>query len=322
MVLVVAGCGLSGTSLSASSTPNRSAETIPARSRLIVATTAAPLTSIVSAMGGDLIFINGLALEDPTKELAVSNRKTNAEIIRLGNRVLPEDRWIFDISFPREGGKPNPHLWTNPPMVKQDADVVRNELSLRDLAHATSYHENTVRFAAAVDALDTAMRTSFATLTIDRRKLVTSHDADAYFALEYGWTVIGAIQPSDFDEPSPKDVAELIDQVRTEQVPAISGSEVLPSPVLEQIAREAGVRYVDTLRDDDLPGSPGDADHSLLALLRLDYVTIVHALGGDASALRALDLTPSVPDPATYPSERAGGGGSRWCVGALSRCRR
>ena len=66
--------------------------------------------------------------------------------------------------------------------------------------------------------------------------------------------MIGAIQPSSFDEPTAKEVADLIDQVRDEKVAAIFGSEVFPSPVLEQIGKEAGVRYVDVLRDDDLPG--------------------------------------------------------------------
>ena len=66
-------------------------------------------------------------------------------------------------------------------------------------------------------------------------------------------------------------------------MPAIFGSEVFPSPVLEQIGEEAGVRYVDVLRDDDLPGEPGEAEHSWLGLMRFDYVTITEALGGDAT---------------------------------------
>jgi hypothetical protein len=46
----------------------------------------------------------------------------------------------------------------------------------------------------------------------------------------------------------------LIKQLKAEAVPAIFGSEVFPSKVLDQIGREAGVKFVDTLRDDDLPG--------------------------------------------------------------------
>ena len=52
-------------------------------------------------------------------------------------------------------------------------------------------------------------------------------------------TVIGAVQPSDFSEPSPQEVAGLIDQIRAEEVPAVFGSEVFPSAVLEQIAERS-----------------------------------------------------------------------------------
>jgi ABC-type Zn uptake system ZnuABC Zn-binding protein ZnuA len=102
--------------------------------------------------------------------------------------------------------------------------------------------------------------------------------------------VIGAIQPSDFAEPTAQEVADLIDQVRSEQVPAIFGSEVFPSPVLEQIAAEAGAEYVNDLRDDDLPGENGDPDHSYVGLMVFDFRTFMSALGGDVSAFDGVDV--------------------------------
>jgi hypothetical protein len=71
--------------------------------------------------------------------------------------------------------------------------------------------------------------------------------------------------------------------------------------VLEQIGAEAGVRYVDVLRDDDLIGKPGDAEHSWLGLMRFDFVTMIEALGGDASALKSLDVRDVAKDTAVYP---------------------
>jgi len=112
--------------------------------------------------------------------------------------------------------------------------------------------------------------------------------------------VLGAIQVSDFEDPTASEVAELIDQVREAGVPAIFGSEVFPSPVLEQIGREAGVEYVDVLRDDDLPGEPGEPEHSWLGLMRFDFVTMTEALGGDPSALEGFEL-PDLDDRAEYP---------------------
>ncbi len=215
--------------------------------------------------------------------------------------ALPEADYIYDFSFPREEGKPNPHLWTNPPMVKRYTEIVRDTMARRDPANAVSYGQNAAAYVARVDAFDVALRAASATLPPERRKLLTYHDAYAYFAEEYGWTVIGAIQVSDFEDPTPREVARIIDQVKAERVPAIFGSEVFPSPVLERIGKEAGVRYVDELRDDDLPGKPGDARHTLLALLQFDYVTMIRSLGGDPTALETVDISDVVPDRATYP---------------------
>ena len=298
-----------------------------------IATTVAPITSIVANIAGgssaiitgivpegtnshtfeprpsdaatlesaDIVFINGLVLEEPTKDLALANIRDGSNICELGTETLPESEYIFDFSFPKEGGKPNPHLWTNPPMAKKYAQVVRDVLVRRDPSNATIYERNFSAFASKIDALNEATKTATATIPEDQRKLLTYHDAYAYFATNYGFTVVGAIQPSSFDEPTPKEIGELISQVKSQKVKAIFGSEVFPSTVLEQIGAETGVRYVDVLRDDDLLGVPGDPEHSWLGLMRFNFVTIVEALGGDASALKSLDVRDVVKDEAKYP---------------------
>ncbi|NDF31866.1 MAG: zinc ABC transporter substrate-binding protein [Acidimicrobiia bacterium] len=300
---------------------------------LMVATTVAPITSIAANIAAgtgtriigvvpegtnshtyepppsvaatmeeaDIVFINGLGLEDPTRELADANLREGSVVCELGTAILPEDEWIFDFSFPEDGGKPNPHVWTNPPMAGDFAALIRDSLSAADPANAAQYEKNYDAFAAKVEALDVAMMTATATLDPDQRQLLTYHDAYAYFADNYGWKVIGAIQPSSFEEPTPREIADLITQVEESGVKAIFGSEVFPSSVLEQIGNETGVRYVDVLRDDDLIGSPGDPEHSWLGLMRFDYVTMIEALGGDASALKALDVSDVGLDEAEYP---------------------
>ncbi len=308
------------------------ARTAGGQAKLAVVTTVAPLTSIAANVAGDLaeitgvvpegtnshtfepapsvaevlseadlIFVNGLGLEEPTKQMATENLKSGARIVELGTEVLPESEWIYDFSFPKAEGKPNPHLWTDPTYARRYADIIRRELAAADPNHAAGYQRNYDALAARIDAFDQAMRQAFATVPQERRKLLTYHDAYAYFARTYGWTVIGAIQVESFEDPTPREVAALIDQVKAERVPAIFGSEVFPSPVLEQIGKEAGVRYVAVLRDDDLPGQPGDAEHSWLGLMRFDYVTMVEELGGDASALTGFDAADVAPDRATYP---------------------
>jgi ABC-type Zn uptake system ZnuABC Zn-binding protein ZnuA len=249
----------------------------------------------------DLVFVNGLKLEDPTREIAEQNLARGRPVIDLGERTISPEEYIFDFSFPRDGGKPNPHLWTNPPMARCYAEIAAAAMAAADPAHGDGYRANAQIFAAKVDELDRLMRDATASVPEKNRVLLTYHDAYAYFAANYGWSVIGAIQVSSFEDPSPKEVAALIRQVKKAGVPAIFGSEVFPSPVLAQIGKEAGVAYVDKLRDDDLPGSPGDVDHSYLGLMKFDFVTMVTSLGGDAAGLAAFDASIAEPDTAGYP---------------------
>jgi len=311
--------------------PTDAASGSGASSGLVVATTVSPLTSIVAAVAGDnvtiegivpegtnshtfepepqtaellskadLIFINGLKLEDPTLSLAEANKKDGAEIVELGTISLPESDYIYDFSFPKEEGKPNPHLWTDPGYAVAYAEIVRAKLTERDPANAAEYQANFEAFKAEADRLAEAVRADQVSVPEGQLKLVTYHDAYAYFAKNFGWEVVGAIQPSSFDDPTPAEVADLIEQIRSTGVPTIFGSEVFPSAVLEAIAAETGVRYEDSLRDDDLPGAPGEAQHSLLELLRYNYRTMIAGLGGQPTQLDAL-VFEQFPDTAFYP---------------------
>jgi ABC-type Zn uptake system ZnuABC Zn-binding protein ZnuA len=263
-----------------------------------------PAPSDAAAMtDADVVFVNGLHLEEPTLELAGANVAQGVEIVELGDRTIGPEEYIFDFSFPREQGDPNPHLWTNLPYAKRYAEIVKDTLSDLDPADAEAFQANYDAFSERLDELDRLVREVTATVPAENRKLLTYHDSFPYFAREYGWTVVGAIQPSDFAEPTAQDVAGLIDQIREEQVPAIFGSEVFPSPVLEQIAAEAGAEYVDDLRDDDLPGDNGDRDHSYLGLMVFDFRTFMGALGGDPSSFDGFDVANLQPgDTVDYRS--------------------
>ena len=241
----------------------------------------------------DVIFLNGLDLEDPTLSLAESDKKDSAEIYLLGDHTLQPDQYLYDFSFPRADGHPNPHLWMDPTYAMRYAELIRDELSNLDPANAAVYNANADAFLATLHKLDRAIQQAVDTIPEADRLLLTYHDSFAYFAAHYGMTVIGAIQPADFAEPSAQEVVALIDQIRAEHVPAIFGSEVFPSPVLAQIAQETGATYEDSLRDDDLSGDPGQPEHSYVGLMLYDVRTIVSALGGDPAALDAVSFTNS-----------------------------
>ena len=296
-----------------------------------VVTTVAPITSIVENVAGDraevtgivpegvnshtfrpvpsdartmaradLIILNGLHLEIPTLKLARANKRAETPILMLADRTVAEQDYVFDFSFPRDQGHPNPHLWPDPVHVMNYARLVRDALIAADPAGRAVYEANAKRYLAQLDALDKAIAAAVATVPEHNRRLLTYHDSWPYFAKRYGFTVIGAVQPSSFAEPSPREVARLIDQLNRERVPAVFGSEVFPSPVLRQIAREAETQFIDDLRDDDLPGEAGDPVHSYTGMMLSNIRTIVTALGGSADALDAVDPAPVAGHHAKY----------------------
>ena len=319
-LVVVTAIACAGQAPDTTSAP---APTQPASAPLNVVATVSPITSIVENIGGtritlegvvpegvnshtfepapsvavtlsgaDLIFLNGLFLEEPTLEMAKANLKPGASIVSLGEQTITRDQWQFDFSFPEADGHPNPHLWPDPILSLRYAEIVRDNLVARDPANADYYRANYDAFAARIATLDEAIKVAIPTIPEEKRKLLTYHDSWAYFADRYGVTVVGAIQPSDFSEPSARDVADLITQIKDENIPAVFGSEVFPSDVMRTIAAESGATYIDELSDDDLPGAPGDPDHSYLGLEIANLRIIIPALGGDASALDNVDITP------------------------------
>jgi ABC-type Zn uptake system ZnuABC Zn-binding protein ZnuA len=322
-LLLITACGSAdGTSDSSASRPQG----------LRIVSTVAPITSIVANIAGDratitgivpegtnshtfdpppqasvvmeeadVVFVNGLQLEEPTFELAEANAPDDAVIVKIGDEVLPESQYIYDFSFPKEEGKPNPHLWTDPTYAIKYAGVIKDTLAERDPDNADYFVANHEAFVSKATALADALVADQATIRPGGKQLLTYHDAYAYFAKTYDWEIVGAVQPSNFEDPQPKEIARIIDQVRERKVPVIFGSEVFPSKVLEQIAAETGARYEDTLRDDDLPGEPGDAEHSWLGLMRVNFVTMIKGLGGTTGNLEALDVADVAPDRASYP---------------------
>jgi ABC-type Zn uptake system ZnuABC Zn-binding protein ZnuA len=291
-------------------------QTPVASNKLQVVSTVSPITNIIYNIGGehialtgmipegsdshtfepapstaqrfaqaDIVFVNGLHLEEPSRNLAAANLKPGAEIVALGEQTVSPDKYVYDFSFPKSEGNPNPHLWMDPMNALRYAEITRDTLARRDPAHAVYYTKNYEAFKARIMALDKAIMESIDSIPPSNRKLLTYHDSFAYFALRYHMTVIGAIQPADFAEPSPREIADLILQIRQEQVPAIFGSEVFPSPILEQIARETGIKFDDSLRDDDLPGLVGETNHSYVGLMVEDVQIITKDLGGDPGPL-------------------------------------
>jgi ABC-type Zn uptake system ZnuABC Zn-binding protein ZnuA len=290
--------------------------------KLKVVTSVAPITDIVKNIGGekidvmgiipegsdshtfelvpsdvvkmhdaDLVIIDGLNLEGSMEKVAneIRNKNHLLQLLKLGDNTVTQDQWIFDFSFPKEKGDPNPHLWLNVVYAMKFANLTRDKLIEMDTKNGASYSSNADRYISLLKKLDQGIMQAVQTVPPLNRKLLTYHDSWAYFAPRYGMEVIGAVQQSDFGEPSPQYVAKLIDQIRSEKVTAIFGSEEFQSKVVAQVAKEGNVTIVQTLNDDALPGNPGDSNHTYVGMMLENMKNMIIPLGGNIEALIGIE---------------------------------
>jgi len=248
-------------------------------------------SDVIKLNKADLVILNGLFLEDNVEKTVNETLKKNPNIqlLKLGDNAVNSADWIFDFSFPKEQGHPNPHLWLNVAYAMQFVNLTRDKLIEMDPNNTAYYAENANRYINLLQQLDEGIKGSVETIPPENRKLVTYHDSWAYFAPRYNMTVIGAVQPSDFSEPSPLDIAKLIDQIKNEKVPAIFASEVFSNKIVDQIAKESNVAIVETLRDDALPGNISDNNHTYVGMMIDNMRNMVIPLGGNIEKLNALD---------------------------------
>jgi ABC-type Zn uptake system ZnuABC Zn-binding protein ZnuA len=248
-------------------------------------------SDIVKVSNADLVIMNGLGLETNLGYVAeeVSRKNAQLQILKLGDNTIGNDQWIFDFSYPKENGDPNPHLWLNVAYAVKFANLTREKLTEMDPQNAHYYSDNTNRYISLLRLLDEGILQAVQTVPPQNRKLFTYHDSWSYFAARYGMNIVGAVQPSEFGEPTPQEVARVIDQIRFEKVPAIFGSEVFPSGVMNQIAKEGNVKAVETLSDDDLPGRPGEPEHSYVGMMLENIESMLVPLGGNITILNEID---------------------------------
>src|SRR5499425_2625622 len=138
---------------------------------LHVATTVAPLTDMVQQVGGDrvqvhglvpegvnshtfqpapgdiqylaqadLVVLNGLDLEIPITKLVRSSARSGVTVLLLGDTTVSQAEWVFDFSFPKAQGHPNPHLWLNVDYAMRYVTLIRDQVSALDQDNATLYH--------------------------------------------------------------------------------------------------------------------------------------------------------------------------------------
>ncbi len=220
-----------------------------------------------------LIFVNGFGLEESLLE--VLSESTGGAIVPVSDGIEPREG---------SGGVGDPHTWMSPLNVKVWAENIQATLASRDPAGASIYERNASAYLRQLDELDRFIRDAVSAISADRRKLVTDHRIFGYFADEYGFEQVGFVVPgsSTNAEATARELADLVELIRTRNVPAIFvGKTASPrlAQLAESVAAEAGreVRVLPVLTGSLAPaGEPGD---TYLEFIRWNVEQFVTGLG-------------------------------------------
>lgn len=180
----------------------------------------------------DLVFVCGAGLEEAL-----------APFLSQARRVVDLSQGIELRTSP--DGRVDPHVWLSPPNVAIWVEEIAAALAELDPAHAEEYHARAQAYRRELALLDSWIEEQVRKIPEGRRVLVVDHLAFGYFADRYGFRQL-AILPgfSTLAEPSARELAQLEQEIRRLGVPAIFISHTTASPLVEQVARDTGVRVV------------------------------------------------------------------------------
>jgi ABC-type Zn uptake system ZnuABC Zn-binding protein ZnuA len=197
-----------------------------------------------------VVFENGDNL-DHWMGKVISQAGGHPKVVDLGAAV--------PVKLPGESSGPeasrfDPHWWHDPVDAEAAVEKIRDVLIAEDPKAKAGIERRAAAYIAALQRLRQRTRSCFATVPQAERKLVTDHDAFAYFARRYGITIVGAVIPSQTTQaqPSAGETAKLIELVRREHVKAVFPEKSVNARLAETVARGTGASshyrlYGDTL---------------------------------------------------------------------------
>jgi zinc/manganese transport system substrate-binding protein len=219
-----------------------------------------------------VVFVNGLGFEGWMDRL-VRASGSKAPVIIASAGVTPR-------RFEEQGqDEIDPHAWQSVPNAKVYVGNIRDALIAADPAGRDVYAANASAYLASLDALDREVRAALGAIPPDRRKVISTHDAFGYFAQAYGIAFIAPEGVSTDAEPSARDIARIITQIRQQRIPAVFLENIIDPRLMRQIARESGARIGGTLYSDALTG-PAGAAPTYVAMMRHNAKEIATALTG------------------------------------------
>jgi len=233
--------------------------------------------------GAKLVVINGLGLEGWADRLVkAANYKGARLVASKGVKALPAETKGHGHSHTHShnhthGGRYDPHAWQEVANVKVYVANIRDALTGVDPDGKETYAKNAAAYLQKLDALEAEIKQLFAGLSEKERRVITSHDAFHYFGDAYGIEFLAAQSAGGDTQPSAKDVARLIQQIRKQGVKAVFVENISNPRIVEQIAKETGAKIGGTLYSDALSDAGGPAP-SYIEMMRHNAKTIASAL--------------------------------------------
>lgn len=229
------------------------------------------------------VFLNGARLEEGLENLIRNNVPASARVVRLSQGLQPIEFTLEPVGpvsrTQRTAGEEdedegvNPHFWLDIANAKRYVERIRDTLAEVDADGRDTYATNAERYLKELDEVDAYIKEQIATIPPAQRKLVTFHDAFPYFAKAYGLEIAGFVIRAPGREPSAQDIKELGDIIRRQKVKTVFIEPQFNARVLEQAAKDAGVR-VDVLHSDALTKDIT----SYTAMMRRNAETIARGL--------------------------------------------
>ena len=219
----------------------------------------------------DIVFVNGLGLEGWIDRLIAASA-TRALVVVASRGITPRSG-----TRAQDRGASDPHAWQSVANAKLYVGNIRDGLIAIDAAEKKIFEANANTYLAKLDALDGEIRAAIEAIPSARRKVITAHSAFGYFGDAYGIEFIAPEGLSTEAEPSARDIAKLIEQIRRENVPALFLENVADSRLLQRIGAETGVRIGGRLYSDALSPPDGPAA-SYIEMMRSNLRELTRSL--------------------------------------------
>lgn len=182
-----------------------------------------------------------------------------------------------DHAHSHQHGSQDPHAWQSLGLAQIYVRNISKGLEQADPANAEYYQRRAKDYAQRIQELDDSIKTRLQAVPVEKRKVITSHDAFSYMGKAYDIRFIPLVGVSSQAEPSARDIAQIIQQARREQIQAIFVENTVSAKLVEQVARETGAKVGGTLYSDAL-GVAGSGVDTYLGMMRSNTDQLIKAL--------------------------------------------